>query len=263
MLYTKLERAKKHIGDLETEWKVFFENHGYDIAYDDDVQRRERRYYLAVAKDIPPVVPLIVGDAIHNLRSSLDHLAHHLVAIGRGVPGPFRGIYFPIHESAAVYKVKSPGQIKGMRKAAIDAIDAIEPYGGGAGHTLWQIHRLDNIDKHRLLLTVYGELLNHSLLPSQREQIIKGFLASHPGSPAPDLTGVYIAPGRRLPPLKEGDTLLTIPESEMEQYMNFSIGIAFGEPEVLQGNSVIPTLQGMAQFVELILRKFADLGLLS
>jgi len=74
---------------------------------------------------------------------------------------------------------------------------------------------------------------------------------------------VYIAPGRRLPPLKEGDTLLTIPESEMEQYMNFSIGIAFGEPEVLQGNSVIPTLQGMAQFVELILRKFADLGLLS
>src|ERR1035438_2161359 len=185
------------------------------------------------------------------------------VAIGSRGPGPFRVISFPIHEPAAVYKVKSPGQIKGMRKAAIDAIDAIEPYGGGAGHTLWQIHRLDNIDKHRLLLTVYGELLNHSLLPSQREQIIKGFLASHPGSPAPDLTGVYIAPGRRLPPLKEGDTLLTIPESEMEQYMNFSIGIAFGEPEVLQGNSVIPTLQGMAQFVELILRKFADLGLLS
>lgn len=263
LLHAKLERAKKHILDLEAEWRNFFKGGGYTIAPDDDLQKRERRYYLAVAKDIPPAISLIAGDAIHNLRSSLDHLAHHLVAIGTGLPGPFTRTYFPICESASKYKTESAGKVKGMRQAAIDAIDAIEPYGGGAGHTLWQLHELDRIDKHRLLLTVYGELLSHSLLPSQREQIIKRYFASHPGGTPPDLSNTNIAPIRRISPLKEGDTLLTVPESELEQYMNFALGVAFGEPKILQGDPVIETLNSMAQFVEMILRQFEGLGLLA
>ena len=40
-----------------------------------------------------------------------------------------------------------------MRKDAVDAIDAIKPYKGG-NDTLWRLHGLNNIDKHRLLITV-------------------------------------------------------------------------------------------------------------
>ena len=41
-----------------------------------------------------------------------------------------------------------------MRQDAIDAIRALEPYKGGKGENLWVLHRLNNIDKHRLIVTV-------------------------------------------------------------------------------------------------------------
>jgi len=263
MLLAKLERAKKHIVDLEPEWRSFCASGGYSISFKDDVDKRERSYYLAVAQDIPPIISLIAGDAIQNLRSSLDHLAHHLVAIGTGQTGPFTRVYFPICESATEYKTESPRKIKGMRQDAIDAIDAIEPYRGGAGHTLWQLHRLNNIDKHRLLLTVYGELLSHRVLPSQRTQMIRGYLASNPGGIPPDLSRLTIMPTRGAVRLKEGDILLTIPTSELEEYMNFVLDVSFGEPGIVQGDSVSTTLQRMAQFVETILRQSESLGLLA
>jgi hypothetical protein len=40
-----------------------------------------------------------------------------------------------------------------MRQEAIDAIDATKPYAGG-NDALWRIHKLNNVDKHRLLITV-------------------------------------------------------------------------------------------------------------
>ena len=38
-----------------------------------------------------------------------------------------------------------------MSKAAIAAIDALKPYRGG-DDLLWQLHRLENVDKHRVLI---------------------------------------------------------------------------------------------------------------
>jgi hypothetical protein len=262
MPYAKLERAKKHITDFDTEWMSFVNRGGYLILPKDDAQKGQRSYYLS-AEEIPPVLSLIAGDAIQNLRSSLDHLAHHLVVLGKGRPGSFRHAYFPISESAAKYEAESPRKIAGMRQGAIDAINAIEPYQGGAGYTLWQLHELNNIDKHRLILTVYGELTGHSILPSQREQITKNYRGSHPGGTAPDLSRMSMAPSRGRVFLKDGDILLTVPISELEKYMNFVLGLSFGEPKIVYGDPVIHTLNRMAQFVETILRQFEILGLLA
>jgi hypothetical protein len=192
----------------------------------------------------------------------LDHLAYHLVRIGTSGLGPFKHVYFPISESAKKYETESPGKIKGMRQAAKDAIGAIEPYRGGMGHTLWQLHELNIVDKHRLILTVYGELLSHRMLPWQRAQMIDAYLGSHPGGMPPDLSDVHIMPSGGTRRLKQGDILLTVPASELEEYMNFVIDISFGEPEILGGNSVIHTLDSMAKTVETILVQFDRLGLL-
>ena len=263
MLLAKLERANKHISDLEPEWRSFSSGGAYSILFKDDTDKRERSYYLAVAKDIPQIIPLIAGDALQNLRSVLDHLAYHLVAVGTGQQGPFPRTYFPICESATEYKSESPRKVKGMRQDAIDAIDAIEPYRGGAGHILWQLHRLNNIDKHRLLLTVYGQLSSHRLLPSQRMQMVERYLIGNPSGTPRDLSRVNIMPSRGVFRLKEGDVLLTVPTSELEDYMNFVLDVSFGEPQIVQGDSVSTTLQRMAQFVETILRQADSLGLLA
>lgn len=102
---------------------------------------------------------LIAGDAIHNLRSVLDHLAHHLVCIGMNSRGPFSHVYFPIAENRKKYDTTKADFVEGMRKDAKDAIDAEEPYGGGKGRLLWQLHQLDIIDKHRTVYTIgHGRL---------------------------------------------------------------------------------------------------------
>lgn len=228
----------------------------------DDPQTGDRSYYLAAAQDIPPVIPLIAGDVIHNLRSALDHLAYHLVYVGTGGAGPFKNVYFPISRSTELYRAERGGKVRGMRQDAVDAIDAIEPYRGGAGHTLWQLHALNIIDKHRLILTGYVELLGHSILPSQRKQMTAGYRGSYPGRTPPDFSNMSIMPRGGTRRLREGEILLTVPAAELEKQMNFVVGISFGEPQVLGGDSMVHTLERMAQSVELVLRKFADLGLL-
>jgi hypothetical protein len=40
-----------------------------------------------------------------------------------------------------------------MTQQAVAAIDALKPYKGG-NDVLWQLHELNNVDKHRLILTV-------------------------------------------------------------------------------------------------------------
>jgi len=203
--------------------------------FKDDSQAQERKYYLAAVNDFPLEFPLIIGDAVHNLRSALDHSAHLLVTVGRGSPGPFPHVCFPIFENGSKYKAGLLGRVRGMRQDAIDAIDATEPYGGGNGETLYHLHCLNNIDKHRLLVTVWSNLQAHTLLPSQRAKLAERYLGSNPGGTAPDLSHVLIAPSIKHFPLKEGDVLLTIPFSEMEDTIQLRLDIAFGEPKGCRG----------------------------
>lgn len=262
-LTRKVERAqKKHILDLEAAWDAFFDTHPYTVGTKDDADKGERSYYLTSVADIPDQIPLIVGDAVNNLRSALDHLAYHLMCVGRGSTGPFTGVSFPIAENAAKYKARRQGRTQGMRKDAVKEIDAIEPYGGGAGEYLWHLHCLNNIDKHRLLLPVWAGLRGHSPLPRQREAITKEFFGSYPRGLAPNLKGTFVPPDVKVFPLKAGDVLLTIPHSEMGDEVYFLLGIAFGEPKIAEGKWVLDTLHQMTTSIRHMIFEFDRLGLL-
>jgi hypothetical protein len=69
-------------------------------------------------------------------------------------------VYFPIGEDRDQYQKERGRKVRGLRQNAIDGIDALEPYKGGRGHQLWMLNKLDNTDKHRLLLTA-GSALHH------------------------------------------------------------------------------------------------------
>lgn len=261
-LRAKVERAKKQIEELQTAWRTFCDTGAYSVAFKDNAHVGERTYYLRVLKDIPPHIPSIVGDVAHNLRSSLDHLAVHLVSIGTSGIGPFRHVCFPVAENAAKYKAMRDGRVKGMWDEAIKQIDAIEPYGGGAGQIFWHIHELDRIDKHHLLLTVFANVRSHSILPSERAYFEGVYLASHPGQRAPDLRGMFMPHQAKRFPLKTGDELLTIPHFEMEENMNFLLDIAFGEPKVIEGEPVVEMLHQAAAVIGSVTMVFDNFGLL-
>jgi hypothetical protein len=99
----KIERAKKHIRDLDTAIQAFVLNKPYrlEVKPHPIAEIQHTTLYVAEIKPVPQEISLIVGDAIHNLRSALDHLAWQLVEAGGGTPD--RNTYFPICDSAQQY----------------------------------------------------------------------------------------------------------------------------------------------------------------
>jgi hypothetical protein len=161
---------------------------------------------------------------------------------------------FPIKDSAAQYmSAKFRRKIQSIRPDVVKALDALKPYEGG-NDGLWCLHKLNSIDKHRLLITACVTNDAGSMTPTERAHAIKGFMGSCPGQPVPDLGGTFKA---LVPvPLKAGDKLFTIPQSEIEQEMRLHFDIAFDEPQITECKSTIVALHDMAKMVGKIILDF-------
>src|SRR6266536_5183467 len=92
----KIDRAKTHLYDFEAHIRPIQAACREAIVRERDEQRSEYVFRLDRVPAVPAVLSAIVGDAIHNLRVSLDHLAWQLVIATGGTPreGP-GGTAFP------------------------------------------------------------------------------------------------------------------------------------------------------------------------
>src|ERR1700739_176366 len=115
-LFVKVDRAYKHILDLNAEFLGFVaQGHPYETFFEDDPNTAKRTYYLRIRKKMPPQFSALIGDVAQNLRSSLDHLAWHLVQSSPVTPKAIdKDIYFPIFETASKYHAGKMRKIKGM-----------------------------------------------------------------------------------------------------------------------------------------------------
>ena len=87
----KVERARKHLDLLRQETRAFTEGKPYGVRAEFDAERSEYAIRIRLRDPdtrVPIGLSLIAGDAVHNLRSALDHLAWQLAIIGTG-PGRF------------------------------------------------------------------------------------------------------------------------------------------------------------------------------
>jgi len=228
----KVERAKKHIADLDAQRVTFLGTDPYYGVPRFNSEFNCTEYVVQSLPTIPECIPLILGDAVHSLRSALDYVACELV---RSVGGAPKNVYFPISESPEKYKTDSGGKTKGMPQEAKDYIDRMRPYCGG-NDAFWAIHELDIIDKHRLLPTVGMNIgsweANLSLTPTMYTFNLS-------------------------PILKEGTVIGSIPgNTEPDKRMSITADIAFGEPELLEGRPLIETLTALADMVEAVVSHF-------
>ncbi len=78
----KLNRAKKHLNDLHISIDRYKGSNPYTSRVEEHPERNEAEIKLSVNVN-PPLEEwaLIIGDASHNLRSALDHLACTLVKL--------------------------------------------------------------------------------------------------------------------------------------------------------------------------------------
>lgn len=149
----KIERAYKHIGDLDAAIRQFAESEPYAIGAKPHpiAEIQHTALYVARADVVPDSIALITGDAIHNVRSALDHLAWQLVEAGGGVPN--RATIFPINETPEGYAAAlKRGRIQGMDPAAQKLIEEVQPYKTGDISANWTT--LTSIGWSSLLLTL-------------------------------------------------------------------------------------------------------------
>ncbi len=265
-VWIKVERAKEHVGNLETLIQGFFQCEPYKVIPYDEPDTGDLVYKVKVSAQPPLWWSAIVGDAIHNLRSSLDLLVCELVrAEGKEVKS---NTGFPVFKNATAFtnafKAGPPGQIKGAPQAAVDLIKRAEPYKGGED-AFWRLHQLDIVDKHKLLVPVgmaYASVILDFARAFDNFPDLPPELAIPPEVSMP----IGLRPADRQFPLKDGAPLFRVPADgrtgvmgPMHQNPKFSFEVAFGEGEVVKGEPLLETLSQLTQFIEGFVQLFPPL----
>jgi len=245
----KIKRAKEHASDLERELRAFLDANPYKVGAKHDPQTRKLIYYVASVEPTPDCLPLIAGDAIQNLMSALDHLAYQIVCsdTADNPPNP-NWIYFPISDGAAKYEAVKRGKMKGARQETFDAIDALKPYKGG-NDLLWVLYKLNNIEKHRLLLTVGSQAAGVSL-----GQLMSGHLGS--AFPAEAVAAfesmnIFLNPADKGFPLKAGFELyIGAVDEKPNPKQQFRFSVVLSESGIIEGEALLETIHQLTTLVE-------------
>lgn len=230
LIRIKIERANKHIAELEDFILSSGVLEGKSIRRNTDAEARNPSLHIGAFHIYDPRIPAFIGDAVHNLRSALDHLAFHLVMVGidkgESRTKPWEMIQFPITHCADSYKSeRTAGKVQGMERKAIEAIDALKPYKDGYD-ALWLLHKLDNADKHSFILPIGDDII---------------------------LAGLGIS-------IRASEPFFTsIGDPKADDDVNFTGEEPLIEPAVGKANAVLPTLHKLSQLVGDIVTSFRPL----
>ncbi len=253
---TKIQRANRHIEELDDAIQRFRKADLCEIAanrYPD--LEGQQVHAIVVANDplVPPEIAVVFGEVLFNLRSALDQLAFALCPTAGLPPGTIGNIYFPIADSPAKY-VTAGAEVKRLAKPeAVKVLDRVQPYKGGDGEILWVLEQLNNIDKHRLPLTVAFRLDTMDWAPMTAESMrqggypeaviaraIKHLYSSNPIIKFPAST----------PPLKAGHVLFTTTgELKGHDKVKLAVDVALDEPGIVGCKPLAPLVHEFADFV--------------
>ena len=155
----KIDRANKHIADLKARVDIFEQSDHATIEVNPETGQKFIKHDFR-DKTWDTDIALILGDAVHNLNSALDIAWMRIIE--RVVPAAVSDYAkFPVYPSRDALKGALTGiKVHIANPALFDLMMShIKPYNGG-NDALWAIHKLDILDKHRLLIPVvsYGSV---------------------------------------------------------------------------------------------------------
>lgn len=147
----KIDRAKHHINDLNGKINAYLAQRPYTLVVIDDPEAEKRTVRIKTNIAIPDELSMILGDAIHNLRSALDLVVFGMV--GNKAPRP-EAVQFPFASRVEALEATIKNrQVEFAGEKVVNAIKALKPYPGGDA-LLYGIHALDIADKHKLIVAV-------------------------------------------------------------------------------------------------------------
>lgn len=233
LIRLKIDRANTHILELEEAKGEFLSRSICEIKIEDDPKTGQKLFRFTRLSDPPSYIGIIAGDAIHCLRSALDHLAHQLVLVNGQHPSD--KTCFPIMRSESAFKPHHVQRVEGMSQAAKDEVLTTRLYKE-SNDTLWLIHKLDIADKHRSLLTTMMWLPEIALSRHMTQ-------------------GDYSVPDR---PLEEGRIFFSC-KSEGHEDVKFIFDIALGEAGIFKDYPIVGALKTMLDVVDSLIIDFRPL----
>jgi hypothetical protein len=226
----KIERANKHIADLELAISALEEANIATVQEDTNTRTEIVKHDNPGLADGLLKLSLIAGDAIHNLRVALDYA--WASAIERYVPTAISGHNkFPVRDNrtdveAALHGIEVDTKCPALFKAVVFEI---QPYNCG-NRLIYALHDLDISDKHLLLLELspITGIRNISISDDQGNVYEGISLHTEPHKP-------YV--------------IRTKPGLKFENKGKFSLNVAIKEAGVFKGVPIFDLLNSFRDFV--------------
>ena len=149
----------KHIRELNQLLTDFSTSNFYSVAVQE--QKGRNTVCIAIFRHFSTTTSaLIIGDALHNMRSALDLLYFRIFGEVTGKANKFTR--FPIRDDrkelvSAInggLKEKKLSNHRGALALRDFIVDDVQAYAAGNG-PLWTLHEMNITDKHQLLLPVF------------------------------------------------------------------------------------------------------------
>jgi hypothetical protein len=223
----KLDRAELHIEDFHEVLRVLLENYREAVTVESDPNSGEMQCVMVEPFLLPDELALIAGDAAHNLRSAWDHLAVLLIErTGQDVR-----TQFPFGENVDAFEAQlNRYGFRQCSDAVVNAIRNLKPYRDGGDASFYDLHQLDIVDKHRLVIAV-----------GEPDQVVP-MMATPGGKLWTGTVRLEFENGRfvgRTPP----DARVTVGEK-----LTPALGVYFGEGMPFAGKAIYKTLNDLLIF---------------
>lgn len=241
---SKVERANKHIRDLSDVVNAFGDTDLHDLLVETNPDTGKQVLRIVTPR-MPAAVPFILGDAIHNLRTALDHVWWSATEWVGGTPDEWTQMPFRKSRQQLIEGVNG-GQIKALGgDEIIDVlVNLIRPhYDTGPDNSFVALHTLDITDKHCALIPVLSatRVFGVSLEDS------KGQWTAH------NLSLRIAASGSGYVAGPETDGTL-----EIKNKGRATFDVIVGKDQPFSGQPVIPTLRHLSDVVSIAIQKFQD-----
>ncbi len=226
----KIERANQHISELVTVLAFFSKEDFCRLSVEEDSNTRQHVIQLEMTKSLPITIPLVMGDIVHNLRSSLDLMFWEVVTIAGQTPTQYTK--FPFRKTRDELVATLDGRKEQPLPAAIIGliVDTIKPYPGG-NDALYSLHQIDIMDKHKLLvpvLTIAG-LTGVDMIDENGNAFYGTTLA--------------VPQGKKLNAISFSGAV------KITNYGKPAFNVLFDEGQAFEGQPVLPTLYQLSQLV--------------
>lgn len=160
----KIQRAAKHIDELS---ELLREQRPFTYVLETNTETNGRTTYAKKNVAVVEEAMVVVGDALYNLRSALDHAYWEIVSPHAAGDRGECAVQFPFSKTAARLQEAVKNRLAHKVSPEFFAlILALKPHGEPGGNDLlYLLHDENGVDKHRTLIPVgdYTRLSSDSI----------------------------------------------------------------------------------------------------